>query len=348
VPNSKKKEKIMNRSDADTHEDGAGGPSRKTRVALMGEFSSGKSTLSNLLLGRDPLPVRVTASSVPPVWISYGEESATMVRHDGTEERLKVENITNASFEDAKMIRLTLQSEILELCDLLDMPGISDPNMTPDVRNGVIDEADCVIWCTHATQAWRQSEASTWAKTVGQTNGNNLLLVTQFDKLKTERDRSRVLARLRKETDGVFQAIFPVSLIEALGAGEDDKAWKRSGAEDFARHLIAMLLNQTPVTDAAGGELAPPGPVQDQQHDSGLSDLHGAVDEHPVSIQTAREAADKRMLEDGSYQASVTPKVSPKRVGTKSGVRLRTRPAAPLVMEAEVQSQLEANTYGES
>lgn len=330
----------MNRSDADTDVDGANGPSRKTRVALMGEFSAGKSTLSNLLLGRDPLPVRVTATSVPPVWISYGEESATMVRHDGTEERLKVEDLTNASFDDAKLIRLTLQSEILELCDLLDMPGISDPNMAHDVWNGVIDEADCVIWCTHATQAWRQSEASTWAETVDQTNGNNLLLVTQFDKLKTERDRSRVLARLRKETDGAFQAIFPVSLIEALGAGEDDKAWKSSGAEDFTCHLIAMLLNQTPVTNAAGSELAPVKAVQNQQHDSGLSDYCGAVGEHPVSIQTAREAADKRILEDSSYQANVSPKVLPKRIGIKSGVRPRTRPAVPLVMEPEVQSQL--------
>ena len=330
----------MNRSEAGTNEYGAGGPSRKTRVALMGEFSAGKSTLSNLLLGRDPLPVRVTATSVPPVWISYGEESATMVRHDGTEERLKVEDLTNASFDEVKLIRLTLQSEILELCDLLDMPGISDPNMAHDVWNGVIDEADCVIWCTHATQAWRQSEASTWAETVDQTNGNNLLLVTQFDKLKTERDRSRVLARLRKETDGAFQAIFPVSLIEALGAGEDDKAWKRSGAEDFTRYLIAVLLNQTPLTDAVDNELAPAKPVLGQQHDSVLSDLCDAVDEHPVSIKTAREAADKRMLEDSSYQASVTPKVLPKRVGTNSSVRPRTRPSAPFVMEPEIQSQL--------
>jgi len=33
---------------------------RRPRIALMGEFSAGKSTLSNLLLGARPLPEKVT------------------------------------------------------------------------------------------------------------------------------------------------------------------------------------------------------------------------------------------------------------------------------------------------
>ena len=43
---------------------------RRPRIALMGEFSAGKSTLSNLLVGGDVLPVQVTATQLPPVWIS--------------------------------------------------------------------------------------------------------------------------------------------------------------------------------------------------------------------------------------------------------------------------------------
>ena len=60
----------------------ATGEARKPQVALMGEFSAGKSTLLNMLLGQDPLPVRITATSVPPIWISFGENAAIKVKRD--------------------------------------------------------------------------------------------------------------------------------------------------------------------------------------------------------------------------------------------------------------------------
>ena len=49
---------------------------RKPRLAIMGEFSSGKSTLCNLLLGARPLLEKVTATQLPPVWLSYGSAPA--------------------------------------------------------------------------------------------------------------------------------------------------------------------------------------------------------------------------------------------------------------------------------
>ena len=57
----------------------------RPRVALMGEFSAGKSTLSNLLVGRSALPVNVTATQLPPVWMSYGDEQPYRVGLDGEE-----------------------------------------------------------------------------------------------------------------------------------------------------------------------------------------------------------------------------------------------------------------------
>ena len=44
---------------------------RKPRIAIMGEFSAGKSTLCNILLGQAPLPMRVTATRLPPVLMTY-------------------------------------------------------------------------------------------------------------------------------------------------------------------------------------------------------------------------------------------------------------------------------------
>lgn len=228
----------------------------KPCVALMGEFSAGKSTLLNLLLARDPLPVRVTASSVPPVWISYGSEAAIRVAKDGSETKIRLDQIRDTTLNEADFIRLWLKADALEICDLIDMPGISDPNMSGDTWSRLIEVVDSVIWCTHATQAWRQSEASTWDAVRTDTNGRNLLVVTQFDKITSERDRTRLLARLERETEGLFQGVFPVALIDAIRA-KNETQWRESGAAEFSEKLVDLLLK----------DIDPPrgSPVQDSK-----------------------------------------------------------------------------------
>lgn len=226
------------------HSDGLSGSGpRKPRLALMGEFSAGKSTLTNLLVGRQPLPVQVTATRLPPVWISHGPEAASVVAADGSETPVPVDDLGTVPIGDAALIRLSLPAEALELCDLIDMPGISDPNMPSSVWQNVLPEADSVIWCTHATQAWRQSEAAVWADVSGRLADPGILLVTHFDKLRNSRDRDRVLKRLAKETGDAFGAVFPISLSQALAAGEDMEAWKSCGADRFVEYLVDLLVN---------------------------------------------------------------------------------------------------------
>lgn len=214
---------------------------RKPCLALMGEFSAGKSTLSNLLLGADPMPVKVTATRLPPVWISYGDNSATREDLDGVCHPVDIDQLDLVQLENTRLIRLYLRSDVLKLCDLIDMPGISDPNMDSDVWRAVIHEADHVIWCTHATQAWRQSEAAVWESLPKGLRDKSLLLLTRFDKILTARDRQRVLARVTRETEGLFRGVYPISLIDALTAGEDRRAWDDSGADDFVQDLIGLL-----------------------------------------------------------------------------------------------------------
>ena len=135
---------------------------RKPRIALMGEFSAGKSTLSNLLMGQSPLPEKVTATRLSPVWISYGTNAPYRVDVDGTTEPVSIDRLEDIPVEQTRNIRLFLEADILEVCDLIDFPGISDPNMSSNVWERMLTEVDAVIWCTHATQAWRQSEAAVW------------------------------------------------------------------------------------------------------------------------------------------------------------------------------------------
>jgi GTPase SAR1 family protein len=271
---------------------------RKPRLALMGEFSAGKSTLSNILLGQSPLPMRVTATRLPPVYISYGTPGATLIGRDGSETPFDLADLDAVDLDRTRMIRLYLESDTLQICDLIDMPGISDPNMDAEVWQSVFSLADSVVWCTHATQAWRQSEAATWEMIRHDTNGDNLLLITQIDKLASERDRARVLHRVRRETEGQFAGIFPVALLQALNAGEDADRWAESGAAQFTECLVEMLLSPTHLA-----ERAYPSDMVFEPCEAEGDDLTPAQDDE-ATVESAAES---------------TGRVTPKRVRPKAG-----------------------------
>lgn len=225
---------------------------RKPRLVLMGEFSAGKSTLTNILLDSQPLPMKVTATRLPPVQITHGRPAAFAVAHDSSRTEVGLDDLETVSLDETALIEVHMEAEVLELCDIIDMPGISDPNMPLEIWEDVVDQNDHVIWCTHATQAWRQSEAAIWNMLKDHSSGKNLLLITQFDKLQNDRDRTRVKKRVEHETEGLFDAVYPVSLLSALEAGDNYEVWKSSGAADFSEHVIRDLMGRAaPGTEAA-------------------------------------------------------------------------------------------------
>ena len=238
--------------DADIFAFKPGAGRRKPRLAIMGEFSAGKSTLSNLLLGARPLPEKVTATRLSPVWLSHGKAAPVAHHVDGSS--APVTGFDGLDVDATRYVSMAIESPILEHCDLIDFPGISDPNMDSEVWERMLDEVDLVLWCTHATQAWRQSEDAAWALVPEAVQARSMLLVTRFDKLTTERDRTRVLARLSSETAGLFSGVYPLSLLAALEAAKkgDPEGWEASGARRFSEDLhigLATLDPSVPVPD---------------------------------------------------------------------------------------------------
>lgn len=223
---------------------------KKPRVCLMGEFSAGKSTLTNLLLGASALPVNVTATQLPPVWISKGDEAPYRVGQDGEEYNIDLRRLSEVAVRDTSHIRIFRDSKLLDICDLIDMPGISDPNMAASVWQNMIHHADIVLWCSHATQAWRQSEAAVWASMPRDLHARSLLLLTRMDKILSDRDRERVIRRVEKETSGMFRQVLPVSLLRALEAGDDSSKWGESGAAALSDALVDLVDE---VASAASG-----------------------------------------------------------------------------------------------
>lgn len=224
---------------------------RKPRVALMGEFSAGKSTLANLLLGQNSSPVQVTATQLPPVWYQLGTPGARRIGQDGSATPLPADDWSAVSPEDTRMIQAQLDADILQACDLIDLPGTSDPNMAPDFWDAFLPKVDLAIWCTPANQAWRQSEAALWEQVPPQLWTKSLLLITRIDKMQAERDRARVVARVRAEAGALFRDVLPISLTGALAGRDNDDVLEATGAAALVRFLCHALEG-----------LEPPAPVE--------------------------------------------------------------------------------------
>lgn len=270
----------------------------KPVVALMGEFSAGKSTLANLLIDEGRSPVRVTATRMPPIWYTHGDGDTVRVALDGTLSVISDdEDLDQVSVEDTAFIQMQCQAEVLELIDIIDMPGISDPNLSSDSWKGTLTNADIVVWCSHATQAWRQSEAATWNEIPEHLWENGLLLLTRYDKLLTEGDKKKVMKRVEAETEGLFRGVFPISLIEAETAGEDRSAWEHSGAEKFMQALLDTVF-----------ALSRPS--------ASKSKVATASDSSkPLNAMTSATNAPTKTMQDASSKSIV-----PKRVSSNKGI----------------------------
>lgn len=220
---------------------------RPVRVGLMGEFSAGKTTLINFLLGEDILPTRVTATQFPPVWISYGEPGATAVSPSGEERRIGIDGLADVTLTDTLYIRLTCESEFLQEFDLIDTPGISDPNLSDSYRQAMTAGLDAVIWCTHGPQAWRESERRAFIALPESLRAQSILLATRSDKLDMA-DRRKVKARLEYEAGHLFREIIMFSTLDAIKAcnvEDEHELFVTSGAEALITQLqsIGQELN---------------------------------------------------------------------------------------------------------
>ncbi len=263
----------------------------KPVIALLGEFSAGKSTLANVLLGAAQSPVRVTATQVPPIWYVQGTGAPVRVASDGTESDLPDTDLAALSLQDTRAVRVPLQAGILRHFSILDMPGSSDPNMAPDTWDALLPLADVVIWCTPATQAWRQSEAAIWDGIPEGVKARSLLVLTRMDKLGSPADRDRVLRRVARETAGQFRSMLPVSLLDALGPPERRGA---SGMRQVIDALKGILAETTGATGTAIGAAPadhPPEPKPVARIVPRRIEVHAVPQQCPSDSRPAREGA---------------------------------------------------------
>lgn len=199
-----------------------GAVSRPLRVVILGEYNSGKTAVTDLLLGDGLLPTSVVSNTQVPVLITHAEKAALYgVDQDGTLIRIDSDDDDPLLDIPYRALQIGLPIEWLRDYQILDTPSMVNADTFSE-------EADIVIWCTVATRAWTESERATWSMLPLRCRRNGLLVVTHRYALQGEEEERQVTDRLRSLTDGLFR---DVVLVEAAGEHSDALAGHDSGAD---------------------------------------------------------------------------------------------------------------------
>jgi len=187
-------------------------PQRLPRMIVTGEFSAGKTKLINGLVGQQVLPSNVTSTSLPPVWLIYGKDVSFRVDLDGNVHQ--VSGIGEVDVHDTLVFVTAVPSETLKHMDIIDTPGNSDPNIPSVCWERMVEHADMMIWCTGATQAWRQSEKSTVRDLPDTLREQGMLLITQADRIPEERQQQKLKRRVTRDASQFLSEIRMASLLD--------------------------------------------------------------------------------------------------------------------------------------
>src|SRR5262245_11236093 len=239
-------------------------------LALFGEFNGGKSSVINLLLGGDVLPTAALSTTRRPTYLRYAATPQfEAISADGRRKLITPDGVKTPTQEGVSHFEIGLPNKLLLDFVLLDTPGFADPSNDPQRTLDVLENVDICIWCTLATQAWRQSERQTWLNLPPRLRAHGILVATHIDTLAHAGEHERVRSRLEHEARDLFGDVVLLSVPDAMRARQadgriaDPELWRESGGKALAAALKRAAVEFRKSRDNA--EDVPPDAAADLQ-----------------------------------------------------------------------------------
>jgi hypothetical protein len=193
---------------------------RTFRVAVVGEFKRGKSSLINALLGSVILPADVTPATATINRITYGTDPLiTVCYHDGTTENIDIKSLpdyvtmlTPEGLQRASKIREAVVYYPTSFCqnhiELIDTPGLCDNEQMTRVTLNLLASVDAAIVVISALAPFSETEARFVADLIVSEKIRNLVFaVTYIDEVDEDRQDELIAAIHRRIQDNVVQVL---------------------------------------------------------------------------------------------------------------------------------------------
>lgn len=247
------------------------------RLAVVGEFSQGKSTLLNALLGEEIQPAREIPCSGAVTVLKYGIQKRVICRYkDGREEEIPFSEyqlkatisedaalgcLSNVAYSDIEEI--VFEHPDLELCssgvEIIDSPGLNEHAERTAITQRILKDTDAVIFLTNASRSLTQGERDLLQDLKIQLNhgkenepANNLFVVGNFmDLVRTEKGREQVQERIKRFVQGEnplitgenrVHFISAQSALDAFLQGNEDEYSK--SFDNFTQSIENFLINE--------------------------------------------------------------------------------------------------------
>jgi len=194
------------------------------KVAITGQFSSGKSTFLNALLAKSVLPTGITPVTSKVNYIRYGEAFQLQVHYyDGREAFYGVENIgqftdQRENVAQTKYLTLYAPLELLKEVVFVDTPGLnSQAHSDTETTEEVLKEVDGIIWLTLMDNAGKLSEVEVLERYMDTYASKSLCVLNQKDKFSPE-DVAKTTAYVKEALGEYFGEVVAISAKQALEA----------------------------------------------------------------------------------------------------------------------------------
>ncbi|MBT0881494.1 dynamin family protein, partial [Campylobacter sp. 2018MI27] len=130
------------------------------QVGVIGQFSSGKSSLLNLLFKKDILATGARPVSVVATYINYGLNDLVLAEFENGLSELtnNIVNDQNEELNGLKSINIFTNNELLKDITLIDTPGLNANTTDEEFSKNLFNSFDALIWLSLAESAGKASE----------------------------------------------------------------------------------------------------------------------------------------------------------------------------------------------